>query len=478
MPSPIKPFLIFLLLAAFSISCNLEDKKQLAEDSAVEIDLEAILKRGYITALVDNNSISYFIYKGRPMGYEYELLQLLAKRLNVTLKIKITSGVERAIGQLNRGEADILAFPLTVNRERKNLVAFTRPLYNSYQVLVQRKPEGWQKLGYDKIDEKVIRNPADLSGKEIHVLKGTSFELRLKNLSDELGADIIIQSDTASESTETLIKQVAIGEIDYTVANHTLAQVNAAYYPNLDVNTVLSVPQQIAWATRKNSQQLVTAVDEWLSSIKKEPTFMVIYNRYFKSHRTSLLRMKSSYTSFSGDKISPYDGWIKEGAAKLKWDWRLLASVIYQESKFESSGESWAGARGLMQLMPETAKRFGASNPDDPHQSILAGVKFLQYLDAYWEKKVMDEQERLKFILSSYNAGLSHIIDARKLTEKHGGDPNVWDGNVEMYLLKKSEPEFYQDAVVMAGYCKCEEPVNYIKDVLERFEEYKIHYPN
>src|SRR5690606_25430388 len=152
----------------------------------------------------------------------------------------------------------------------------------------------------------------------------------------------------------------------YTVSDHQIAMVNANYYPNLDVSTILSLPQQIAWSVRKNSPQLLEAVDAWLTKIKKEPTFMVIYNRYFKSPRTTLLRARSEYSSlFGGGKISQYDDLIKKGAEKLGWDWRLLAALIYQESKFVSSNESWAGARGLMQLMPETAKRFGATNPDN-----------------------------------------------------------------------------------------------------------------
>jgi membrane-bound lytic murein transglycosylase F len=189
--------------------------------------------------------------------------------------------------------------------------------------------------------------------------------------------------------------------------------------------------------------------------------------------------MVSDYSSLNTDgKISPYDEWIKEGAQKLGWDWRLLAAVVYQESHFISTGVSWAGARGLMQLMPETAKHFGATNPDNPAQSLKAGVNFLKYLDSEWKKTIPDNAERLKFVLASYNAGLTHVTDARKLTEKYKKDPNLWDDNVEYYLLKKSDPKFYRQPGLVAGYCKCEEPINYVKDVLERYEEYKVHYPS
>lgn len=469
MPLAFRFLLVFLL---FLLGCSQPDNK-VSLSPVVEVDLAVIKKRGYITALVDNNSFSYLIYKGRPIGYEYELLRLLAKELKVDLKIKLISGVENGIHQLNTGVGDILAFPLTVTKERTEYVSFSRPLFNSYQVLVQRKPDNWRDLKQIEIDSQVVRDPRALIGKEVHVMKSSSFAERLRALSQKLG-DIHIVEDSANAETESLIKQVALGNIDYTVADHPIAMVNSNYYPNLDVSTILSTPQQIAWSVRKNSPELLNVINTWLVKIKKASTFMVIYNRYFKSPRTSLLRVNSDYSSLGGNKISRYDELIKSGAQKLGWDWRLLAAIIYRESKFVSNDESWAGARGLMQLMPETARRFGAANPDDPRQSIRAGVNYLRHLDKFWEKKVADPDERLKFVLASYNAGLSHIMDARKLARKHGKDPAVWN-DVEFYLLKKSDRAFYRDPVVTAGYCKCEEPVNYVKNVLQTFDEYKLH---
>lgn len=463
-----------IVFAVFQ-SCNQSQKVTFAPEPEVVLDIDEIIARGYINALVDNNSVSYFIYKGQPMGYEYELLNLFAEHIGVDLKIKVTSGVDRAIDQLNKGEGDIIAFPLTITKERNKYVTFSKPHFNSHQVLVQRKPDHWRQMTLDAINDSIIRNPVHLIGKEVHVLAGSSFETRLKHLSEEIGGDVLIQADTAASESESLIRSVALGEIDYTVADHMIARVNASYYPNLDINTPISVAQQVAWATRKNSPKLLQAMNEWLDAIKKEATFMVIYNRYFKSPRTSLIRMKSEYSSMGGNMLSPFDSLIRQGADTLGWDWRLLASLIYQESRFLPKNESWAGARGLMQLMPRTANEFGAFDLDDPRQSIHAGVGYLKFLDNYWRNKITDPHERLKFILASYNVGLSHVIDARRLAEKYGRDPQVWFGNVEYYLSQKSEPAFYRDPIVTAGYCKCEEPINYVRDVLDRYEEYKIH---
>ena len=468
-------FLATGLLFALLSSCNQSPKVNFTTVPEVEFDLDEIVKRGYITALVDNNSVSYFIYKGQPMGYEYELLNNFAKQLKVDLKIKVTSGIDRAMDQVNKGEGDVIAFPLTITKDRKQYVSFSNPHFNSYQVLVQRKPDNWRSMTLDDINDSLIRNPVELIGKKVYVLPGSSFETRLKHLSEEIGGDVVILPDTTASESESLIRKVAMGEIDYTVADHMIARVNASYYPNLDTNTPISVAQQVGWATRSNSPKLMEAINQWLDTVKKEATFMVIYNRYFKSPRTSLVRMKSDYSSMGGNMLSPFDSLIRQGADTLGWDWRLLASLIYQESRFLPKGESWAGARGLMQLMPRTANEFGASDLDDPIQSLRAGVGYLKFLDNYWTKRIPEPEERLKFVLASYNVGLSHIVDARRLTEKHGKDPQVWYNNVEYFLTQKSDPKFYRDPIVTAGYCKCEEPINYVRDVLERYEEYKIH---
>lgn len=462
------------LLTLILIGCvSKSNQPSFHTEPQITLDLEEIKKRGYITAILDNNSVSYFIYKGRSMGYEYELAQQFAKYIGVELRIKLITGIEEAIDQLNIGAGDILAFPLTITKERTAYVSFTDTHFNTNQVLVQKKPANWRMQPPALVEKKLIRNPADLIGKEIHVMKGSSFKERLNNLSHEVGGDILIREDSVAAETEALIRKVATGEIKYTVTDQTLAMVNSLYYPNLDINTVISLPQQIAWAVRKNSPALLKASNAWLAKVKSNSVFQVIYNKYFNSPRFLLTTASSDFSSQSGNKLSPYDTYLKEGAETLGWDWRLVASVVYQESNFNPAVESWAGAIGLMQVMPETGEFFGISNLRDPVQNIKAGIKFLKFLDDYWTKTVTDPNERIKFVLASYNVGLSHVIDAQKLTRKYGKDPNRWNDHVEYYLLQKSEPKFYRDPVAAAGYCRCNGPVIYVKEVLNRFEEYK-----
>ena len=468
-----------LALFALALTLLLADcskrasEAEFTQEAEVQIDLDQIRERGFLQAIVDNNSISYFIYRGQPMGYEYELLQSLTRHLKIKLKIKVISGIEQSIDLLNKGEGDLIAFPLTITQERNKYLSFAEAQFNTCQVLVQKKPANWRRMPPARLERTLLRNPVKLIGKEVHVMNESSFKERLTNLSQEIGGEIIIHEDSAEAETESLIQKVAMGEIQYTVTDQTIGMVNAIYYPNLDVGTVLSSPQQIAWAVRKNSPGLREAVNEWLAELKRTGSFTMLYNKYFNNPRSSRILIASEYSSVGGNKLSPYDVEIKNEAKNLGWDWRLLASIVYQESNFQPNAESWAGAVGLMQLMPATAEQFGASDRTDPGQSLRAGARCLKHFDKLWSKYVTDPNERLKFVLASYNAGLSHVVDARNLAKKYDKDPARWD-DVESFLKQKSNPKYYRDPVVMAGYCKCEEPVKYVREVLNRFEEYKI----
>jgi membrane-bound lytic murein transglycosylase F len=263
------------------------------------------------------------------------------------------------------------------------------------------------------------------------------------------------------------------GEIDYTIADEEVALVNAAYYSIIDIKTPVSFPQRIAWAVRQNSVKLEEEINRWLRDLQLEPTFNLIYNKYFKNPRVALARAKSDYSTIRGGKISAYDDLIRQWADTIGWDWKLLASQIYQESKFNPAAVSWAGAKGLMQLVPVTAKEQKVRNVFDPEQSIRGGVRHLMFLDKNWSDYISNKEERIKFVLASYNVGLTHVTDARKLAEKYGKNPDAWDDNVENYLLRKSNPRFYKDPVVEAGYCRGEEPVQYVNEILNRYSIYK-----
>ena len=323
-----------------------------------------------------------------------------------------------------------------------------------------------------EIKNALITNPIDLAGKKVYVKEKSSHYYRLKNLSDEIGGEIEIISVGGDTTSEQLMAMVAQGQIDYTIADQHVAQINQSFFDNLDVNTPISLPQQIAWAVRKTSPNLLQVINEWIATMKKSTDYYVIYNKYFKNRGAFIRRAKSAYLSVTGGKISTYDDLIKKQAEQLGWDWRLLAALVFQESQFDPNARSWSGAMGLMQLMPRIGKNFGAKNLLNPAENLKAGVKYLIWLDEYWQKIVPDPEERIKFILASYNVGIGHVQDARNLAAKYGKNPAVWEGNVAEYILKLSGKEFYTDPVVQYGYCRGMEPVNYVDEILQRFEQY------
>lgn len=443
------------------------------------LDLEGIQKRGKLIALTDNSSTSFYIYKGDTLGYEYELLNAFTKETGLQLEMRVAKNMNDIFEQLNNGEVDVVAANLTVTKERLNYVNFTEPLLLTRQVLIQRKPQGWEKMTSKELDSKLIRNIIDLSGKRIYVRKASSFYTRLTNLSEEIGGKINIIEVPGENDTETLINKVANGEIDYTVADENVALNNQTYYSNIDIATAISFPQKIAWATRKQSSALTEKLNEWIIKRKNSNENLVIYTKYFKTPKRSDLGNARQFISSGGSITSSYDDLIKTYAKKIDWDWELLASMIYQESHFSPTARSWAGANGLMQLMPGTAKRYGLDTIDaTAEQSLKAGTDYLIDLDKYWRMYIPDKKERIKFILASYNAGLGHIIDARNLAMIHGKDQNTWYNNVESMILLKSNPMIYNDPIVKCGYCRGQETYMYVKEIVYRYMYFKNSHLN
>lgn len=459
-------FLILVILASYS--CKSESNRSYSKRHVV--DLEQIKEQGKLIAITDYNSINYFIYRGQPMGYQYDLLRELAKHLDISLEIVVSNALEETFNCLRMGDCDLIAMNLTVTKERRKKFAFTTPHGQTRQVLVQRKPEGWEKMRESHIERELIRNQLDLENKKVYVQQNSAYYVRMLNLEEEIGdtIDIIDVPDDA----ENLIFQVAEGEIDYTVCDENVAMVHQTYYPNLDVKTAVSFPQNLAWAVNSGANDLRREINIWLTEYRKSTRYAVMYNKYFKNRRSAGI-VKSEFFTLSSGKISEYDEYIKEYSQEIEWDWRLLASLIYQESRFEPTAKSWAGAFGLMQFMPTTARRFGISPNSPVEQQIRAGTEFIKWLDQRFAEIISDPEERIKFILGAYNVGPGHIFDAITIAKKQGLDPEIWSGNVDESLLKKSDPRFYRSPDIKYGYARGRETYNYVHQVLERYEHYK-----
>ncbi len=462
-----KKILIFPLLLLLAASCNLHNRG--TEEVRWEQDLENIKEAGKITVLTDYSSTDYFIYRGQPMGFQYEMLQQLANHLSVRLEVRVSRSLNESFELLRTGEADLIAQNLAVTKDRLQFIDFTMPLVTSRQVLVQRKPENWRKMKEKEIRDQLITSPLELKGVTVYVMRGSAANMRLRNLGEEIGGDIgLIEVD---ESPEQLINLVSEGEIPFTVCDEIAARVNARYYPDVDISTPVSLEQNMAWAVRKGSTTLLKELNTWLADFTETRKYKAIYARYFESQKSATM-VESDFYAINTGKISPYDRYIKQYSNSLGWDWRLMASLIYQESRFKNNLTSWAGAWGLMQLMPGTAKRYGVDTISSPREQIRAGSEFIIWLDKQFGD-IPDENERIKFVLAAYNIGPGHIIDARNLARKNGADPNIWENNVARFLLSKADPKYYNDPVVKYGFCRGTETFNYVTDVLERYEHYK-----
>lgn len=226
-----------------------------------------------------------------------------------------------------------------------------------------------------------------------------------------------------------------------------------------------------AWAVKSNSRQLADSINSWyrpefIASIRHEEQL-----RYTTQsvHRHTYAPMLNAKTGT----ISQYDHLFMRYAPMARWDWHLLAAQCYQESCFDPKAYSWAGACGLMQIMPSTATELGlpASKVYDPEENIYAAVRYIVKLNSHFQD-IRDPQERQLFVLGSYNGGSFHIRDAMALARKYGRNPYHWD-DVAEFVLKLSTPQFYNDPVVKYGYMRGQETAGYVNRIRDRWAQYR-----
>jgi membrane-bound lytic murein transglycosylase F len=448
-----------------------------------------IARRDTLTAILPYNSTSYFIYRGEPLGYEYELLKNFASDHGLELKVLVVQRRDSQFALLMTGRADLIAARLIPMPEDSGRVSYTRALYRTSPVVVQRKappaaaiaklpkpadtllkPSPADPSRPRSIRARLVQRPADLAGQRVTLPRRSPYRRTLLELSDTVTGDIrVVEVDSSSES---LIRDVSKGAIDYTVAQGNLAALQGAYFKNLLVRPIVGESKKVSWAVRRDDRTLRDTLDAWVAAEKQGALFERMYRKYFVDSRSYRARVASRYLTSETGTLSPFDSLLKEYAPELGWDWRLLGSQMYQESQFKPSARSWAGAVGLLQLMPATARLYGVRDARNPAQNVRGAVRYLRWLEHRWKKNVSDSTERLRFVLASYNAGAGHIEDAQRLAAAHGDDPKRWD-DVAYWVLQLSEAEHYTNPVVKFGFCRGLEPVTYVSLILDRFQHYR-----
>lgn len=449
--------LLFLLIICAFPSCKSKKEKAV-------YDFEQIKEKGELTIITLNSSTSYFIYKEEPMGYDYDLAQDFCDHYGLTLNVKVAENVTRLVQMLNNGEGDLIAFAVPILNELKDSVTYCGLEQISHQVLVQNADD----------KDSILTDVTGLIGKEVFVEKNTKYHQRLLNLDAELGGGITIHALSEDTITsEDLIELVALDKIKYTVCDEYIAKLNRTYYRNVDISLPISFEQRSSWAVRKDTPELAKALDEWFAQNDNTPIYKSIIKKYFELSKEIDVDYITPQDLPKGA-VSIYDELFKKHAQGSKYDWHFLAAICYHESRFQNNLTSWAGAAGIMGLMPRTAKSLGLTSEDrmNPDLSIGAAVELLDRLDKIF-RRIDDFNEREKFILAAYNAGNGHVNDAQALASKYGASPYIWEGNVKKYLELKSLPEYYNDSVCKSGYFRSGETSKYVDAVLSTTERFK-----
>lgn len=442
--------LFFLFFTIIMSSCS-----SISDREHVGIDLKEIHKKGKLTVLLENSSLSFFEYRGKKLGFEYEILDAFAKSINLPLELKVVSNSKDFFRLLNDGEGDILAANLAISLADKKIINYSEPFYFAEQVLIQRQ------------NESLIREPLDLIEKTIYVRKNSCFQKRLSSIQEEIGSKIAVKTFDNDPITEDLIEKVANGEINYTLAHENLARISKELHPNLNIQTKISFKQKIAFALRLKSPKLKKSLDLFLEKYCVSNEFKELKKKYFDYLSNQVV----VDFNFKNGNLSPFDDLFKDAANKYSWDWKILVAISHKESRFNPNAIGLGGAFGLMQFMPLTGRIYGVGPSSTPKEQIDAAMKMLDKTYRSWSS-VPDPEQRMKFTLGSYNAGRCHIEDAQKLARDNGLNPNLWDGNVELMVKKLSDPDYYGSASLRCGAYRGG-AVSYVRTIYSNYKAWQ-----
>ena len=413
--------------------------------------LDAVRDAGTITMITQNSQHAYYLDRGEPAGFEYELAAAFARFLGVDLSVT-TPPWSEMVPALLAAQGDFIAAAFTNIEPRRRHVAFSEPYMIVRQHLIVHASDHG------------VRRMADMFGMTVHVREGTSYERRLRELkAGGLQIDVIVHPD---RPTEDLIRAVANREIQATVADTHVARLNRRYYPDVRMAFAISGPQPLAWAVPRDAEKLAEEMNRFLRVVKEDGRFDRIYDRYYGNTEVFDYVDIKVFHERIRTRLPEFEELIRREARKHGFDWRLIAALAYQESHYHPLATSHAGARGLMQLTRVTAREMGVRDRYDPTQSIRAGVEYLATMYERFDAAASD-RDRLLLAMASYNVGYGHVLDARAIAREMGLDPGRWS-SLEEALPLLSRPEYYRHAA--HGYARGTEPVRYINRILTYYD--------
>lgn len=475
--NPIKKGLFVALISATLVLASCHKKSDnyhrygrdmlLTQYEPVEKDFADIKDSGVLRMITYYSSNTYFLNQGIEVGFEYELLREFARENDLVLEVVIVGADENPFDLLNQGIGDVIAANYAVTPERRRVANFTRPYNIVDQMIVYSSRERRRPATLDELSG---------SGIPISARRNSSYSYRLFDLIEE-GYDINLNILSDGMDTEASLVQVANGNLRATVADDNMFHAASRYMDGLIPGPVIAKSDTIAWAIRNNAPDLETRMNRYLykhfrlSEDRDEPrrsTFLNILRRkYFEESRHMADYYNPEWQYQSIGIISPYDDMVKAVAESKDLEWLMLTAMIAQESSFNPYSKSWAGAVGLMQIMPQFVE-VPYEELYDPLTNIQTGAQILKgHLEHY---AYLDSTNQWAFALATYNVGLGHMADARRLVMDRNRNPNEWE-EVSDALLKLMQRRYYQDA--RFGFARGIEPVRYVEEILNRYRTYE-----
>lgn len=441
-----KNYIVFsIILFSFLLSCSkLNPGRTDIEKTA---SIAAIKERGKLIAATDFSGISFFVYKGNPMGFQFEMLSDFARNIGVPLEIIPVKSIDNAYALLEEGKCDVVAMNLVPSEALSKKFSYTIPHSDVGLALVSLNSDSTSTNAFTSRSLDLTNKRIRISGKGVTVI------------------------NEGGRSSDELVELVAQGDIGQAIVEISEAKVGALRFPQIMVTELPSVGAEACWAVNKRSKILLQEVNLWLGKFKSTASYGYIVSKY-KGSDDVYLRYADAFISPGRNPISKYDHVMQHYGNLKGWDWKLIASIVFQESHFDTEVVSGVGAQGLMQIMPITAEHFGVEDISTPQKNIRVGVMLLNHLRDYFVSCGIDDNEAIKFVLGAYNSGLGHIQDARRLTEKYKRDPNKWE-DVAFFLRMKSKPNYYRDPVVKCGKFSGIETSKFVVEVLERYGYYR-----
>jgi membrane-bound lytic murein transglycosylase F len=384
---------------------------------------------------------------GTTVGPEFELARRFADELGVKLKITPMRTYAEIYAALTSGQAHLAAAGLKVPMQPVEGVEFGPAYQHVREHLIYRR--GAQRPG----------SLAEIGNSDLEIAAGSAHAKTLENARNSYPD--LVWVENASTSSQALLDGVADGSIDYTIADSTEFALAHDVHPDLRIAFDFQGTRPLAWATSDRDPTFARELSEYFSRLKIDGELATIVNRYYGRSEDAEFAGGPGFMQHLQSRLPLYKQWFVEAAEQSSQDWRLLAAMGYQESKWNPSAHSTAGARGLMQLTAETANETKVTDLSDPRQSIFGGAQYFRQVYAKIPAHV-PEPDRTWFALAAYNIGFGHVEDARKLAQKSGRDPDSWQ-DVRNFLPLLEQEHWYTQTE--NGYARGREPVRYVENV-------------